>query len=250
MFPVAPVLAHVPRFGAAGWVVVLVMVGYLALVAPLTGRRAYRRLRASRDHDPGALLRFYRRNALRKWLWVPPALLVLAVVPGLLPVHLGLAWPAGPYAAQGWVLFWYGTVLLGLSGYAWRRRARRGRSVPGQRLFRALLPGTAAERQWAVVVAVTAGVCEELLFRGLLMAAALSLGWPATVAVLATSALFGVVHLYQGWFGIVGTGVLGLLFAGLYLGTGSLLFPVVLHTLIDVRGLLLVPPAAPVPTDR
>jgi membrane protease YdiL (CAAX protease family) len=38
--------------------------------------------------------------------------------------------------------------------------------------------------------------------------------------------------------GVLTTGVLGAVLAALYLGTGSLLLPVVLHALVDLRFLL------------
>jgi membrane protease YdiL (CAAX protease family) len=81
----------------------------------------------------------------------------------------------------GWVLIYY-VVLLAMSTVVWRRRVRSGRSVPGQRLFRALIPRNRLERQWALVGALSAGVFEELLFRGLILAAGLSVGLSPLVA--------------------------------------------------------------------
>jgi membrane protease YdiL (CAAX protease family) len=63
------------------------------------------------------------------------------------------------------------------------------------------------------------------------------------VLVAVGAVAFGLAHAYQGIAGIVTTGVLGGVMAGLYLGTGSLLLPVLLHTLIDLR-FLLVPTSA------
>jgi membrane protease YdiL (CAAX protease family) len=59
---------------------------------------------------------------------------------------------------------------------------------------------------------------------------------------------FGVAHAYQGRAGIVGTGLLGGGMAAMYLQTGSLLLPVVLHALIDLRFLLV--PAGALPAVR
>jgi uncharacterized protein len=59
---------------------------------------------------------------------------------------------------------------------------------------------------------------------------------------------FGLAHAYQGRVGIVTTGVLGGVMAAVYLDTGSLLLPVVLHTLIDLRFLLV--PARALPAGR
>ena len=51
--------------------------------------------------------------------------------------------------------------------------------------------------------------------------------------ILVAAVAFGLAHAYQGRVGIVTTGLLGGVMAALYLGTGSLLLPVLLHALID-----------------
>ena len=109
----------------------------------------------------------------------------------------------------------------------------------------ALLPRTTGERRLFTLVGVTAGVCEEWLYRGFFLAvvAAVGGGLPAPVLVAVGALAFGLAHAYQGVAGIVTTGVLGGVMAGLYLGTGSLLLPVLLHALIDLR-FLLVPTSA------
>ena len=85
------------------------------------------------------------------------------------------------------------------------------------------------------------------MFRGLLIMAGIAAGWPPIVAVLASSVLFGLAHLYQGWLGMLLTALLGLGMAWLFLPTGSLLLPIVLHVLIDLRGLVMVPAVATPP---
>jgi membrane protease YdiL (CAAX protease family) len=104
----------------------------------------------------------------------------------------------------------------------------------------ALLPRTRAERRLFTVVGVTAGLCEEWLYRGFLLAvvSAVAGGAPTAVLVAVAGAAFGLAHAYQGTAGVLTTGVLGAVLAALYLGTGSLLLPVVLHALIDLRFLL------------
>jgi membrane protease YdiL (CAAX protease family) len=248
VFSIAPDLLRVPRFGVAGWTVVLVAVGYLATLAPLQGRRAFLRLRVARPTDPGALVAFYLRNVARKIVWLLPVALALLVVPGLRPAHVGLAWPHGPSAAYttGMTLYLVGLILV--TGLMYRRMARRGERVPRQQRMEILLPGTPAERRWAWAVSVSAGACEELVFRGLLIAAGIAAGWPPIVAVLASSVLFGLAHLYQGWLGMLLTTLLALIMAWIYLPTGSLLLPIVLHVLIDLRGLVMVPAVATPPS--
>jgi membrane protease YdiL (CAAX protease family) len=99
--------------------------------------------------------------------------------------------------------------------------------------FSLFLPHTLAERNRFFLVGITAGVWEELLFRGFLIwyfGNFMGL-WPA---VLLSSLLFGMAHMYQGWKGMLRTGVAGLVFAGLYVLTGSLWVPMLLHAAVDV----------------
>ena len=56
--------------------------------------------------------------------------------------------------------------------------------------------------------------------------------------VVIAAVAFGLAHAYQGRAGVVLTGVLGGVMAALYVGTGSLLLPVLLHAAIDLRFLL------------
>ena len=56
---------------------------------------------------------------------------------------------------------------------------------------------------------------------------------------------FGLAHWYQGRLGMLTTGAAGAVLTQLYLTTGSLLLPMVLHVLIDLRLLLDRPAPAP-----
>jgi membrane protease YdiL (CAAX protease family) len=73
-----------------------------------------------------------------------------------------------------------------------------------------------------------------MLYRGFLLAwfAALLGTWPA----LGLSSLaFGAGHAYQGGQGVLRTGGLGLVLAGLFWLTGSLLPPILLHAVVDLN---------------
>ena len=82
-------------------------------------------------------------------------------------------------------------------------------------------------------VAITAGICEEVLYRGYLLWYLQSLGLGRGAVVVAIVA-FGLAHAYQGIRGSVVTGVTGAVFMGLYLLTGSLVAPIVLHATVDL----------------
>jgi membrane protease YdiL (CAAX protease family) len=85
------------------------------------------------------------------------------------------------------------------------------------------------------------------MMRGLLLAAGLSFGLPPLLVVLATSVVFGLIHLYQGWLGVVTTALLGAMLSLSVLLTGSLLFAVILHLLLGVRALVVSALGAPAP---
>ncbi len=135
-------------------------------------------------------------------------------------------------------------VVVALGGVRIHRLARspahRSRLVHASRGFASLLPITEAERRQFALTAVTAGVTEEVVYRAFLIAY-LHWLWPAASAFevcLVAGALFGLVHLYQGVRGVIVTAVLGVGLGIVYLA-GGLLVVMVIHTLIDLRLLLL-----------
>jgi len=105
-----------------------------------------------------------------------------------------------------------------------------------------ILPVTREERGWWIAVSLTAGICEEIVYRGFLipyfMGAPANL--PVTIAMIASSLVFGLAHLYQGVRGAIGTAILGMVFAILFVMTGNLWVTIVLHALIDARLLLMI----------
>jgi uncharacterized protein len=109
--------------------------------------------------------------------------------------------------------------------------------------FSALIPVTTRERLLWAAVAVSAGICEEVVFRGWLLSTLhgpFGLGGTALIVVAAT--IFGLAHAYQGIAGVVLTAFAGAVFGGIYVVTGSLLVPILLHVLIDVRFAVLPAP--------
>lgn len=230
-----------PHFGTVSAVIVVAAVAYTAWSGLVESPRRYRALVAARADDrTDEARRFYRRALI---VQLGRCLVVLAVVgtdAGVSRRDLGLVWPVGS-AATVWGTFAYFCAALMLSTIVMRRRALGGRSVPGQRLFDAIIPRQ-GERLLATGLAIGAGVSEELLFRGLLLAAAVDLlRVTPSVALLIVSIGFGAMHRYQGWWGVIGTSLVGLVLGGLYLTSHSLLVPVLIHILVDLRGVLFVP---------
>ena len=223
----------------------IVLAAWMVLVQPFAGRRRYRRLIEHLFHDPSARLRHYKRGITFEW--------VGAALVGLLALlahsRLESLWPAGTntgVAAQvpGLALAIVGITLVYRFGGAATRRALAVQLRP----VAALLPRTSTERRWFAFLAVTAGVCEEVLYRGFGLAAlrwAFSgIGTPALIIV--TGAAFGLAHLYQGPMGVTVTGVLGAYLAWIAIATGSLVPVMLIHALLDLRILGLPLDAVPV----
>lgn len=231
-----------PQLNVSAGLLAAALVAYAAAVEPLWGRREYARLRARRDDDPNALVRMYRLVVGVQWVWALAVLAAVAVAPGLHASDVGLTAPHGDAFTYGMT----GAVAAGLlaSSVATWVAARDGRTVPGQDAIAALLPRTARERRYAAAGAVTAGVCEELLYRGFFIAAGIGLlGLPVWAAAVLSLVVFVLGHIYQGLRGVLAVSVVSVLLTLLYVESGSLVLPIALHVLVDLRGLLIVPAA-------
>lgn len=88
------------------------------------------------------------------------------------------------------------------------------------------------------VLAVVAGACEEILFRGVIQGG-MTRWLPEVWALLATSVLFGLVHFASRTYALF-AGVMGLYLGGLFLVQGSLLAPIVAHSLYDFIALVYI----------
>jgi membrane protease YdiL (CAAX protease family) len=81
-------------------------------------------------------------------------------------------------------------------------------------------------------VSATAGIVEETLWRGY-MFWYLGHVMPLWAAAIVTSVIFGFGHIYQGIANVPKIILVGGVFAGLYLLTGSLWLPMLLHAVFD-----------------
>jgi len=111
----------------------------------------------------------------------------------------------------------------------------------------ALIPRSTEERRLWAGICIAGGVFEELAYRGFLFyfLSAVIPHIDIVETVVISSALFGLAHIYQGWRGVVSTGVAGLVLGGLYALSGNLLVPIVAHVMANLRLLLILPPEEP-----
>lgn len=122
-----------------------------------------------------------------------------------------------PLLLAGWWLF--------RSSWAWMRELKRLVQEMVTLLFRDAPPGT------VFLVALLAGVGEELLFRGVVQGGLSGLIGPWG-ALLAASLLFGAMHALTRAYFVVAT-IMGLYLGLIYLWTGNLLIPILIHFLYD-----------------
>jgi uncharacterized protein len=229
----------------------VVVAAYLVAGEPVVGHVLHRRFEGRLRTDPGARRSFYRRLLVLEWGLTLLALAIWLGAPGVGAAAVGLTWPQHwprpvTVAVVVLVLVFVLVSTRALRGGALLeapppRRPSEGRHAesPAHATL-ALLPRTRSERRLFTLVGITAGVCEEWLYRGFFLAVVSAVvGGPSTGVLVAVGAVaFGLAHAYQGPVGVLSTGVLGGIMAALYLDTGSLLLPVLLHVAIDLRFLL------------
>lgn len=121
--------------------------------------------------------------------------------------------------------------------------ARKDEAVVTVGDIRAMLPRNRQELLLGGLLSVNAGLVEELLFRLALPAAIYGASGSAIAAVVGSLLLFGALHLYQGIPGIVGTTIVGALMMLLYAVSGTIVLPMVVHALVDLRSLVIIPMA-------
>lgn len=92
----------------------------------------------------------------------------------------------------------------------------------------------------ALLVSIIA-ISEETIFRGYLIRRLAAVSRSRWAAVILSAAIFSIGHGYEGSAGVLTVGVLGLIFALVYLWRGSLIAPITMHFLQDFLAIVLLP---------
>ena len=104
-----------------------------------------------------------------------------------------------------------------------------------------LTPAGPLEFVLAFFLVIVVAVAEETIFRGYLLLRFGTLTASRMVAVLASTVIFSLGHGYEGTAGMITVGVLGLVFALVYVWRRNLIAPIVMHFLQDFIGIILLP---------
>ncbi len=232
------------------WVALTALVVVLAVRAVNKDRREYQRFtRFERTRN--------RQRMMRRWL-----ITSIATFGGSAVVLCALAWQyIRPLlaAVQLWSPFrWFSGLVSDTGGFIPGLAlgigialvvgtvvavylARTSETVPTIGDISALLPRNRTELTYGAALSVNAGIVEELLFRLAIPAAVFGASGSAVAAVVTSVLLFGALHIYQGLPGILGAVIIGAFLMVLYLATGLIVVPIVVHALIDLRSLVLIP---------
>lgn len=212
---------------------------YAIVAAPWLGRVLFEKARRCIEAgDSMAKVRLYWRIMLEQA--ITTAFVLWLCFSGALPfVSIGLGAPRSPWLSAALAVALCVSLLW--SGIRLQTKAQKIREKVKGRGVSLLIPNRIQEQRWMAAASIGAGISEELVFRGFLFWY-LALWFPhihSLESVLLTSLIFGMGHLYQGWKGILSTGLVGLVFAGLYVVTGNLLVPIAVHAATDLRAVLI-----------
>lgn len=232
-----PALDGLGAFGPAT-VAACLIAAYLIVGEPVVGTVLHRRFEAGLGRDPDARIWLYQRLLVLEWGLVTLVAAIVLLAPAVGWAELGVRLPDRAPDVVAVVLVVLVFAFLVVSTRAVRRRADAASlTAAAPQSIVALVPRSQVERRWFGLVALTAGVCEELLYRGFLLAVVIAIvpGLPDAVLVALGAIAFGLAHAYQGVGGVLTTSVLGAILTALYAGTGTLLVPMLVHAAIDLR---------------
>jgi membrane protease YdiL (CAAX protease family) len=219
----------------AQWTWAIVLVGF-CVVYPTVGALTWKGfVRDAKANKPGVRMRAYVELLLVQWP-VVAVLLGAWCWDGRTLTSLGLGRPD----LAGWIALSVVAgvavlVVLQIRAFDPEDPKLREAVIGGLGETRLLLPHDARENRWFRAVAVTAGVCEEIVYRGVLTVL-LAEHLPTFAAIAVATVAFGAAHAYQGARGIVKViGFSSVLALVAWLGES--LWPViVLHAVIDLQG--------------
>lgn len=120
--------------------------------------------------------------------------------------------------------------------YSNKKRQQTTEEMSGSLGF---LPNKAKEYLHFISLALTAGICEEIIFRGYFIRyfqLLLGADSTATLAILFSALIFGFVHFYQGWHAVIKITGMAVMFGFVFVHTQSLWLLIIIHALIDLIG--------------
>jgi membrane protease YdiL (CAAX protease family) len=212
----------------------------LSVVVPWRGTVQLKRLLAQERVDTADRIAVYASTIAFQWL-AAGIVIWRSAARGLTPEQLAVALPDAQLSAAVFVVF--SALLLMHQMFSLKKLARLPAAEQGilGELARKLMPQNLVERLAFFALAGSVALCEEIIYRGFAFAALQTASGSLLVAAAGSSLLFAIAHLYQGQRGIFATFLVGLLFAGVRVWTGSLAPCIGAHLLVDLYAGLAAP---------
>ncbi len=164
---------------------------------------------------------------------------------GLIALCVGLGWLSGlSYEQLGWqwpinvrpvltgVLWGTGLAAFFALATVWVIR-HTGRRFYSPTVVQAIIPRSRGELPLVLLAMIPAVLLEEILFRSLLVGG-LSPILPIPLLMIGWSLLFGYLHSPQGYWGMFGAGLAGLLLSWLFLYYETLWIPLIAHYVTNI----------------
>ena len=217
-----------------------IWLGVLILVSGVSAWSGALAVREARRETPAELTAAEKRSIYRRGSVMLSVLaagtLVWWILAGRDLASLGLTAPRWTWPAAGATV----ALLVWLATDTARQTApsRISGTRKRWRTQNPYIPVSGAEFRSYTVLAVSAGICEEIVYRGFMIAvlrAWLGPGWEGVALAVGLPALFfGAAHAAQGWRGVVGTAAGALAWGFVVIETGSVWPGVVFHVLWDL----------------
>lgn len=224
-------------------VFIILLIG-LIFYMPVSGKQEIKKLKkAENEGNTKEKTKFYYRTSIGSWL---PIILILTLIPyaGLDLSDIGFKWiRLNTEALSLWViipvilifglyfLYILNTINILKNKKSSRQKARKS-ITPEQGL---VIPATKKEKKLWVLVALSAGITEEIVYRGYLFYA-LHIIFPALnlfEILICSTLIFGIGHLYLGKGAITST-ILGFLYGSFFIVFNSLIPVIIVHALQDL----------------
>ncbi len=212
-----------------------VFVVLFAIVYPAVGFVSFQRLLKRVAQGQAVLrLKLYHATLIGHWLLFAVAVILWTMASrDAKMLGLGFDLSLGLLAAAGLTVGGI-VILIGQLRFAAAADADLLRRI--ERSFGSLvhlLPHDRRELARFSLLSITAGIVEETLWRGYLLWY-LTLYMPLLPAALLSTIGFGLAHAYQGWRTLPRITIVGGVFTALYVLSGSLWLPIVLHGAVDL----------------
>jgi membrane protease YdiL (CAAX protease family) len=217
------------------------ILGVLAFVVPILGRRRVRAL--LQLHDTTKLDRLSIYASTIAFQWLAAALVLWRIVRhGITATQLGVN------LSHGYLIVTMLVVISSLFLANQITSVRRITSDPTTalrsetvQLALKIFPRDAIERLSFLALVATVAICEEFIYRGFAQYVFQDWSRSLLIGILGSALLFSVAHLYQGKRGLISTFAVGLLFSGVRAWTGSLVPTIAAHFVADLSIGLLAP---------